>query len=172
MDTINQTHFDAQAEALATQLATLLLARQWSCATAESCTGGWIAQVLTRIAGSSEWFDRGFVTYSNAAKQDMLGVSSATLAQQGAVSEACVREMVTGAVQHSLAHCAIAVSGVAGPGGGSSQKPVGTVWLAWQVEQAVWAQCYQFSGDRQQVREQSVLKGLAVLVDKVASNVH
>lgn len=130
-------------------------------ATAESCTGGWVAKVLTDIIGSSEWFDCSFVTYSNQAKQSMLGVKSQTLEMHGAVSEAVVREMVTGALARSRADLALSVSGIAGPGGGSPEKPVGTVWFAWQRAgmEAVTA-CRHFQGDREEVRHQAVVVAL------------
>ena len=146
-----------QAHALAIQL----LKHRLKLAAAESCTGGWIAKVLTDIAGSSEWFDRGFVTYSNQAKQEMLGVKSETLAAHGAVSEAVVREMVTGALVNSRADLALSVSGVAGPGGGTPEKPVGTVWFAWQRREGdVVAACHRFAGDREAVRRQAVAVAL------------
>jgi nicotinamide-nucleotide amidase len=128
---------------------------------AESCTGGWLAKLMTDLAGSSDWFDRGFVTYSNQAKQAMLGVSAATLQQSGAVSEACVMEMAQGALRESGADVAIAISGIAGPGGGSVDKPVGTVYFAWQVEASeAITHCHRFDGDRDQVRWQAVVYAL------------
>lgn len=147
-----------------TTLATLaeqLTQRGWMLATAESCTGGWIAKCCTDVAGSSAWFDRGFITYSNAAKQDMLGVRAETLAQYGAVSEAVVAEMATGALRHSQAHIAVAVSGIAGPSGGSVEKPVGTVCFAWAMRNGeVLTKTCQFAGDREAVRWQSVVFAL------------
>lgn len=126
-------------------------------ATAESCTGGWVAQAITSIAGSSSSFERGFVTYTNAAKQEMLGVSAQTLAQHGAVSEATVREMAAGALAHSHAQVALAVSGVAGPTGGSPEKPVGTVCFGWaRAGAAPFSRTEHLSGNREQVREQAV----------------
>jgi nicotinamide-nucleotide amidase len=122
-------------------------------ATAESCTGGWIAKLMTDVAGSSAWFDRGFVTYSNRAKQEMLGISTELLSAQGAVSEAVVREMAQAALARSDAHITVAVSGIAGPGGGSDEKPVGTVWFAWSVLDGPTRSEHQlFSGDREAVR--------------------
>jgi nicotinamide-nucleotide amidase len=118
---------------LATQVGALLKSHGLMLATAESCTGGGVAQAITEVAGSSAWFERGFVTYSNLSKQQMMGVREATLKQHGAVSEMTVREMVAGALQHSAAQVALAVSGVAGPGGGTAEKPVGTVWFAWVI---------------------------------------
>lgn len=114
-------------------LAAQLLARGWMLATAESCTGGLIAAACTDLAGSSTWFERGFVTYSNAAKAQMLGIDAALIAQHGAVSEPVARAMAQGALQHAHAQVALAVTGVAGPGGGSADKPVGTVWFAWAL---------------------------------------
>jgi len=126
-------------------------------ATAESCTGGGVAQAVTEISGSSSWFERGFVTYSNLAKMEMLGVRQVTLDKHGAVSEATVREMAQGALQHSHAHIALAVSGVAGPTGGTPKKPVGTVWFAWSLRDGdTRAQVYHLDGTRAEVRHQSV----------------
>ena len=134
--------------------------------TAESCTGGWIAQTLTEIPGSSAWFDRGFVTYSNAAKMQMLGVSPETLEQYGAVSSETATEMVVGALAHSDADCAIAVTGIAGPDGGSAEKPVGTVFIAWAYKNRdVKVVRQQLTGDRHQIRRQTVkiaLEGMAL----------
>ena len=132
--------------------------------TAESCTGGWIAKALTDVAGSSAWFDRAFITYSNDAKTDMLAVPPATLDAHGAVSEAVVRDMVAGALERSGAGVAVAVSGIAGPDGGSADKPVGTVWFAWGAsigdEVTVIARRERFAGDRDGVRRQAVLVAL------------
>lgn len=141
---------------------------RWRLTTAESCTGGWIAQEITAVAGSSEWFEYGFITYANRAKQDLLGVPSSVLAQHGAVSEATVRAMAVGALERSAANFSIAVSGIAGPGGGSPTKPVGTVWLAWAAPNSqVRAREYHFSGDRQSVRHAAVAAGLRGLLDYV-----
>jgi nicotinamide-nucleotide amidase len=165
---------DEKILTLARQVGDALLVRGWHCATAESCTGGGIAAALTDIAGSSQWFDRGFVTYSNDAKQDMLGVSGDTLAKHGAVSEATVREMVTGALIQSRAQVAVAVSGIAGPGGGTPDKPVGLVYVAWAMtggEPVVNAK--HFEGDRAAVRAQTVecaLRGVLELLDEHASH--
>ena len=137
---------------------------------AESCTGGWIAKVLTDIAGSSAWFERGFVTYSNAAKQESLGVAESILIQYGAVSEETVTAMACGALQHSHAKRAVAVSGVAGPSGGSPEKPVGTVWIGWAYAAGeTRTQKFLFSGDREQIRRATVfeaLRGLLSDLDK------
>mgnify|MGYP001078184034 CR=1 FL=1 len=149
--------------ALAEQVGKFLAAHQYVLATAESCTGGWVAQEITAIAGSSAWFDSGFVTYSNKAKTRMLEVSEETLSKWGAVSEAVVVEMARGAIKQSAANVAIAISGVAGPGGGSIEKPVGTVWIAWSIAGHESARCYSFSGDRESVRAQAMqvaLEGL------------
>jgi nicotinamide-nucleotide amidase len=135
--------------------------------TAESCTGGWIAKCVTDIAGSSAWLERGFVTYSNAAKQEMLGVASATLAVHGAVSEAVVAEMAAGALAHSHATVAVAVSGIAGPGGGTADKPVGTVCFAWALAGRVEVATCRFAGDREQVRRDSVVHALAGLIGRL-----
>jgi nicotinamide-nucleotide amidase len=129
--------------------------------TAESCTGGWIAKLLTDMAGSSGWFDRGFVTYSNEAKTELLGVPAELIREHGAVSGPTVRAMAEGALRHSRADLALAVSGVAGPGGGSPAKPVGTVWLAWAGPGgASDAVCRHFDGDRDAVRRQAVAAAL------------
>lgn len=130
-------------------------------ATAESCTGGGVATAVTEIAGSSAWFDRSFVTYSNQAKIDMLGVSPDTLARFGAVSEHTVREMVAGALRHSQAQIALAISGIAGPGGGTAEKPVGTVWFAWGIREGMTvARLHQLSGNRAEIRKQAVMIAL------------
>jgi len=138
-------------------------------ATAESCTGGGIAAALTDLAGSSAWFDAGFITYSNAAKQRMLGVSPEHFRESGsgAVSEAVVLEMSLGAVACSGADVSMAVSGVAGPGGGSPEKPVGTVWIAWCVEGKADAECFLFGGDRAQIRYATISAALQGLVSRV-----
>ena len=150
-------------------LADALNAKGWMLTTAESCTGGWIAKLCTDLAGSSAWFERGFVTYSNEAKQDMLGVRAETLAQYGAVSEAVTAEMAAGAVLHSRAQVAVSVSGIAGPGGGTASKPVGTVCFGWALQGGkVRTATHRFEGDREAVRRQSVeyaLNGVLHLLD-------
>ena len=157
-------------EELAGRVGGLLLERNRLLVTAESCTGGWVAKCLTDIAGSSAWFDRGFVTYSNRAKQDMLGVAAATLEVHGAVSEATVREMVRGALAHSAADVAVAVSGIAGPAGGSPAKPVGTVCFAWLVSgEEPRVETRHFDGDRDAVRRRSVVRVLEGLMDVLAT---
>jgi len=155
--------------ALAAEVAAALIARRAMLATAESCTGGWVSEVLTAIAGSSAWFERGFVTYSNAAKEEMLGVRRATLERHGAVSEPVAEEMALGALAHSHASMALAVTGIAGPSGGSVEKPVGTVCFAWAAAgRPARAETRRFSGDREAVRRQSVeraLQGILELLD-------
>ena len=128
--------------------------------TAESCTGGWVAQAVTAIDGSSHWFDRGFVTYSNDAKQELLGVRGETLERHGAVSEDTAREMAQGALARSKGTVALAITGIAGPGGGSLEKPVGTVCFAWAGKRGVRSETRRFMGDRQSVRRQSVIHAL------------
>jgi nicotinamide-nucleotide amidase len=133
--------------------------------TAESCTGGWVGQAITSVPGSSDWFDRGFITYSNEAKREMLGVSADTIERHGAVSEAVVREMALGALAHSRAKVALSVSGVAGPGGGGRAKPVGTVCFAWAGwEEGVRCVTRHFDGDRQAVRAHAVEDALLGLL--------
>ena len=153
----------------AEQLGEVLKQKGLMLTTAESCTGGWVAQVMTAVVGSSVWFERGFVTYINEAKQEMLAVSADTLDQFGAVSEAVVREMAQGALRHSRAQLSVAISGVAGPGGGSDEKPVGTVCFGWARQGGeVISRSLYFAGDRQAVRRQAVdvaIQGLCDLVD-------
>ena len=154
--------------ALAERIAARLKARRAMLATAESCTGGWVAQALTAIAGSSAWFERGFVTYSNAAKEEMLGVRAETIARYGAVSEETAREMALGALTHSRADFALSITGVAGPAGGSAEKPVGTVCFAWAAKGAqADAETRHFAGDREAVRRQSVEHVLARLLERL-----
>jgi len=136
-----------------------------SIVTAESCTGGWLAQVITEIAGSSAWFDRGFITYSNQSKIDMLGVNPETLAQYGAVSAEVAMQMTAGALLHSHAKYALATTGIAGPTGGSIEKPVGSVYIAWQQKhQPAHALLANFKGDREQVRKQTVYQALNLIL--------
>lgn len=146
--------------ALAQALGERLRARRALLVTAESCTGGWVAQAVTAIAGSSEWFERGFVVYSNEAKQELLGVSSETLKVHGAVSEQTARELAQGALRHSRGTIALAVTGVAGPAGGSAAKPVGFVCFGWATADRVKSEQRRFSGDRESVRRQSVVHAL------------
>ena len=147
--------------ALASLVGAKLRAKGMMLATAESCTGGWVAQAVTAIGGSSEWFERGFVTYSDAAKQEMLGVSARTLAAHGAVSEQTAREMAAGALAHSRAQVAVAITGIAGPTGGTPEKPLGMVCFAWAAQDGVLnAETRHFTGDRESVRRQSVIAAL------------
>lgn len=151
---------------LALEVGDYLQSRTLKIVTAESCTGGWVAKMLTDIPGSSNWFERGFVTYSDAAKVETLGVAPQTLTAHGAVSKPTVREMAEGALRHSRAQVAVAISGIAGPGGASVNKPVGTVWLAWaHLGGATHAVCHRFTGDREAVRRQSVRVALRGVLD-------
>jgi len=146
---------------LATLVGAGLRAKGMMLATAESCTGGWVAQAVTAIGGSSEWFERGFITYSDAAKREMLGVSARTLAAHGAVSEQTAREMAAGALAHSRAQVAVAITGIAGPTGGTPEKPLGMVCFAWAAQDGVLnAETRHFTGDRESVRRQSVIAAL------------
>jgi nicotinamide-nucleotide amidase len=152
------------AHTLCGLVADLMLKKQWFLATAESCTGGGIATACTDLAGSSAWFERGFVTYSNAAKSEMLGVDAALIDLHGAVSEPVVRAMAQGALAHSAAQVALAVTGVAGPAGGSQAKPVGTVWFCWATPAGVVSEVQHFTGDRLAVRQATVCHALGRLV--------
>ena len=149
----------------------ILIKKKFKISSAESCTGGGIAAALTDLAGSSAWFDAGFITYSNAAKQRMLGVSPEHFRESGpgAVSEAVVLEMSLGAVARSGADVSMAVSGIAGPGGGSLEKPVGKVWIAWCVEGRSDAECFLFGGDRAQIRQATIASALQGLVSRIDS---
>ena len=153
---------DKKTTLIVEQLAASLLQDKKRLTVAESCTGGWIAKVLTDLAGSSAWFERGFVTYSNEAKQEMLGVMASTLETQGAVSEKVVTEMALGALKNSHADISLSVSGIAGPDGGSDDKPVGLVWFAWcckfsaDEDAVLMSEQKIFSGNRDAVREQAV----------------
>lgn len=152
-------------EDISQQLGPVLLAKGWRVATAESCTGGGVAEAITSVAGSSEWFGYGYVSYANEAKQQMLGVKAETLAQSGVVSEAVVTEMANGARYNAGATLSVAISGIAGPDGGSLEKPVGTVWLAWSQEgRPTQVQRCHFSGDRFAIRQQAVVMALSGLL--------
>ena len=151
-------------EANLTQISLELLKHRRLLATAESCSGGMIAAACTDLAGSSQWFERGFVTYSNAAKVEMLGVPAALIEQEGAVSEAVARAMADGALAHSQAHVSLAVTGVAGPTGGSEAKPVGTVWFAWCVNGETHSEMQHFAGDRAAIRAATVRYALQRLL--------
>jgi nicotinamide-nucleotide amidase len=154
--------------ALAARLGAAALARGAMIATAESCTGGLVAGAITAIAGSSTWFERGFVTYSNLAKEQQLGVAPSTIERFGAVSEETAKAMAQGAVRGAAAQWAVAVTGIAGPDGGSPDKPVGTVWFAWAGPGFVETLQRQFDGDRTAVRDASVRVALEGLVDRLA----
>jgi nicotinamide-nucleotide amidase len=160
---------DAELEKRVSILAGALTGRGWSVATAESCTGGWIAKVCTDRAGSSAWFERGVVSYSNRSKCELLGVQEATLGADGAVSRAVALQMAAGARDRFAVEAALAVTGVAGPDGGTPDKPVGTVWFAWAVAaRPVEAECVVFAGDREAVRRQTVAHALQGLIDRLA----
>ena len=149
-----------QLAAAVQAVADTLLRRQWMLATAESCTGGMVAAACTDLAGSSAWLERGFVTYSNAAKTQMLSVDAQLIASHGAVSEPVARAMAQGALQHSAAQIALAITGVAGPGGGSVAKPVGTVWFAFAGPWGVHSEVQHFGGERAAVRQAAALHAL------------
>ncbi len=158
---------DAVLAVLAGRLAETLLARGEHAVCAESCTGGWIAKVLTDLSGSSAWFDGAVVSYSNAAKQALLGVREQTLIDHGAVSAECACEMVAGVRARFDAHIAVAVTGIAGPTGGSPDKPVGTVWIGWQRRHgSPDAELFRFHGDRESVRRQTVAAALVGLLER------
>lgn len=153
---------------LVEHLAAGLQRRGWRLATAESCTGGLIAAACTELAGSSNWFDQGVVTYSNEAKQALLGVPADQIAAHGAVSEPVARAMAQGVLRLSGVDLTVAVTGIAGPGGGSPDKPVGTVWLAWARQDGlVQAECHRFDGDRAAVRRQTVAVALTGLLERL-----
>ncbi len=157
-------------EILASQVGSLLLANGQRLATAESCTGGWVAQCLTAIAGSSNWFERGFVTYSNEAKQEMLGIDAQTLLTHGAVSETTAGAMASGALRHSRADWALSITGIAGPSGGSADKPVGMVCFGWAGPDSLTeVETRIFSGNREAVRSQSVAHALGGLLKRASA---
>jgi nicotinamide-nucleotide amidase len=152
---------------IAYELADRLTSLGWMMATAESCTGGLIAAQCTDLPGSSRWFDRGLVTYSNAAKSNLLGVDAALIDVHGAVSESVARAMALGAVYRTNARISVAVTGIAGPDGGSDAKPVGTVWFGWCIDGLVYSECQVFTGDRQQVRQASSKHALLGLIKRL-----
>ena len=158
-----------ELQQLAVQLSDKLLARGWMVATAESCTGGWVAQLLTSLPGSSAWYERGFITYANAAKTEMLGVPVATLVTFGAVSEETACAMATGALAHSHAQASLAITGIAGPAGGTPQKPVGMVCYGWAFTNGtvISSNC-RLSGDREEIRSRAVAAALRGLIDLIA----
>lgn len=154
---------------MAATLGQKLQEKGWILTTAESCTGGWLAQLITAIPGSSAWFDRGFITYSNQSKQDMLGVSAETLEAHGAVSEETVQEMAAGALKHSRAQISASISGIAGPGGGTRQKPVGMVCNGWATSDGMTlATTCRLSGDREEIRSRAVASALRGLIELVS----
>ncbi|MGI0115998.1 CinA family protein [Zooshikella sp. RANM57] len=160
--------FEDQAYVLAETVGQALKQSELKLATAESCTGGWVAQEVTAVPGSSAWFEGGFVTYSNEAKHHMLGVSLAVLEEFGAVSEPVVIQMAEGVLLHTRADLAIAISGIAGPTGGSHVKPVGTVWIAWSATgRQTLTRHFEFNGDRRQIRQQAVLAALTGIMDRL-----
>lgn len=150
-------------------LADKLMALGWMMATAESCTGGLIAAQCTDIPGSSRWLDRGLVTYSNPAKTELLGVDAALIETHGAVSEPVARAMALGAAYRTHARASVSVTGIAGPDGGSDAKPVGTVWFGWCIDGLVYSECQRFTGDRQQVRQDSCKHALLGLIKRLPS---
>ena len=158
---------ETSIEELVQQLATKLIEKGWMLATAESCTGGMIAAACTDLAGSSQWFDRGFVTYSNEAKTEMLGVPAELIEKHGAVSEEVVRAMAEGAIRHSRAQVSIAVTGIAGPGGGSKEKPVGTVWVGWCVDGNTLTNCLHLDGRRATIRTSTLTNALQYLLHRI-----
>ena len=162
---------DQELERLSKQVGDALKNAKLKLVTAESCTGGWVGEAVTAVAGSSDWFERGFITYSNAAKREVLGVAAVTIQQHGAVSEETAREMVLGALKHSRAQISVAITGVAGPGGGSDDNPVGTVCFAWaRGDNALRSERHQLKGDRTAVRQQSVVIALRGLLDLASTN--
>lgn len=162
------SEFDTQVNSLLSRVADLLTARNWRMATAESCTGGWIAKCCTDVAGSSDWFERAYVAYSYRAKEQMLGVMHEDLLKYGAVSEEIAWQMATGARQHSQAEVVVSVTGIAGPGGGMPGKPVGLVHFGWSIgDQPVVCDSEVFEGDRKSVRQQTVLYALRGIISRI-----
>ncbi len=159
---------DEELNQLTRELGDKLRARGWMLATAESCTGGWVSQLVTAVPGSSAWFERGFVTYANAAKSEMLGVPAETIEAHGAVSEETAHAMATGALAHSHAHAALAISGIAGPDGGTPQKPVGLVCYGWALgDGTVMTSTCRLGGDRDEIRSRAVAAALRGLIDLI-----
>ena len=157
---------DEELHQLACELRDRLCARGWMLATAESCTGGWVGQLLTSLPGSSHWYERGFITYANAAKIEMLGVPSGLLESHGAVSEETAMAMAAGALEQSHAQAALAISGIAGPGGGTPQKPVGLVCYGWALEDGtVMSSTCRLDGDREEIRSRAVAAALRGLIE-------
>ena len=164
---MNPVPDDTAMAGLIENLSAKLLQSGLRLATAESCTGGWIAKCCTDRAGSSAWFERGFVTYSNEAKHELLGVDAQVLEFAGAVSEAVAMQMASGAANHSNADVSLAVTGIAGPDGGTDDKPVGTVWFGWSVDGSVTTECKRFPGSRDDVRRQTVAHAVSELIGRL-----
>ena len=164
---MNPVPDDMAMAGLIEKLSAKLLQSGLRLATAESCTGGWIAKCCTDRAGSSAWFERGFVTYSNEAKHELLGVDAQVLEFAGAVSEAVAMQMASGAVNHSNADLSLAVTGIAGPDGGTDDKPVGTVWFGWSVDGSVTTECKRYPGSRDDVRRQTVAHAVSELIGRL-----
>lgn len=159
---------DEELHQLAIELGDKLRAHGWMLATAESCTGGWVGQLLTSLPGSSEWYERGFITYANAAKVEMLGVPEETLTAHGAVSEQTAGAMAAGALKHSHAQATLAISGIAGPGGGTPQKPVGLVCYGWALaDGTVMSSTCRLDGDREEIRSRAVAAALRGLIELI-----
>jgi nicotinamide-nucleotide amidase len=159
---------DEELHQLATELGDKLIARGWMLATAESCTGGWVGQLLTSLPGSSQWYERGFITYANAAKIEMLGVPAEAIDEHGAVSEETASAMAAGALTHSHAQATLAISGIAGPGGGTPQKPVGLVCYGWALEDGtVMSSTCRLDGDREEIRSRAVAAAMRGLIELI-----
>ncbi|MBW8328936.1 MAG: CinA family protein [Thiobacillus sp.] len=159
---------DEELHQLAAELGDKLLARGWMLATAESCTGGWVGQLLTSLPGCSQWYERGFITYANAAKIEMLGVPVELIETHGAVSEDTASAMAAGALKHSHAQAALAISGIAGPGGGTPRKPVGLVCYGWALEDGtVMSSTCRLDGDREEIRSRGVAAALRGLIELI-----
>jgi nicotinamide-nucleotide amidase len=157
---------DEELHQLAVEVGDKLRARNWMLATAESCTGGWVGQLLTSLPGSSHWYERGFITYANAAKVEMLGVPEQALASHGAVSEETAAAMAAGALKHSRAQASLAISGIAGPGGGTQQKPVGLVCYGWALaDGTLMSSTCRLDGDREEIRSRAVAAALRGLIE-------
>jgi nicotinamide-nucleotide amidase len=157
---------DAELQQLARELGDKLIARGWTLATAESCTGGWVGQLVTALPGSSHWYERGFITYANAAKIEMLDVPEETIATHGAVSEETAAAMAAGALKHSHAHATLAITGIAGPGGGTRQKPVGLVCYGWALaDGTLMSSTCRLDGDRDEIRSRAVAAALRGLIE-------
>jgi nicotinamide-nucleotide amidase len=157
---------DTELNQLAAELGEKLRARGWMLATAESCTGGWVGQLITALPGSSHWYERGFITYANIAKQEMLGVPAETLETHGAVSEETASAMAAGALKHSHAQVTLAISGIAGPGGGTPQKPVGLVCYGWALaDGTLLSSTCRLDGDREEIRSRAVAAALRGLIE-------